>query len=266
METTNNIQPTQQPTSPTNNILADALATHRKMVAASQRQAKSAPHIMIVGPTGEGKSRSLINLPPDKTLFINIENKIPPFPNAQLFMQDNNYVTGFENSKQVDNILAQLKNFTTIRYVFVDGFTKYQEMSMYENRLLGGGWEIMNRYYAQIYNMLESIKKVTDKIIIFTSNDEVTKVEKPDGSSVGRRVVAVDGKWNTKIEKEFALVLFTHVSLKLEGGLPKHSYMFRTQTDGVTSAKTPEGLFPYEIPNDLLPVVKKVEEYFKLSF
>jgi len=41
-------------------------------------------------------------------------------------------------------------------------------------------------------------------------------------------------------------------------------YFFQTNTDGVTSAKTPMGMFDEQlIPNDIVEVLKKVEEYYK---
>lgn len=250
-------------TTPITNTLANALDAHRKSVASKMASTKPSPHIFIVGPSGTGKSRSIKNLPPEQTLIINVEGKILPFENAKSFEEHS--VGGFSDSTQVDGVIRSVANVEGLKYIVVDSFTKYQELSMAENRKIGGGWEIMNRYYAQIFNLFEFIKKVPDKIFIFLANDEIVKVESPSGATNGKRHISCDGKWLTKIEKEFAIVLFTEVKVTLEGGKPKIEYKFRTNTDGITSAKSPEGLFPYEIDNDLLQVIKKVEGYFSLN-
>jgi hypothetical protein len=249
-------------TTPTNNTLAAALEAHRKSVTSRMASNKPSPHLFIVGPSGTGKSRSIKNLPPEKTVVINVESKILPFDNAKVF--DENSAFGFSDSNQVDNVIKAIANVPEIKYIVVDSFTKYQELAMSESRKIGGGWEIMNRYYAQIFNLFEFIKKVPDKIFIFISNDEIVKVETPNGATVGRRHITCDGKWLTKIEKEFAIVLFTELKVTMEGGKRKSEYKFITNSDGVTSAKSPEGLFAYEIDNDLLQVVKQVEKYFGL--
>ena len=40
-------------------------------------------------------------------------------------------------------------------------------------------------------------------------------------------------------------------------------YFFQTNTDGITSAKTPMGMFDERlIPNDIVMVLEKAEEYY----
>ena len=251
------------PTTPTNNALASALEAHRKSVQAKMSSTKPSPHLFIVGSSATGKSRSIKNLPPEKTVVINVEGKTLPFENAKSF--DENAAFGFSDSAQVDAVIKSIANVPGINYVVVDSFTKYQELAMSESRKIGGGWEIMNRYYAQIFNLFEFIKKVPDKIFIFIANDEIVKVEQPNGSTVGRRHITCDGKWLTKIEKEFAIVLFSELKVTNQGGQIKREYKFITNSDGITSAKSPEGLFAYEIDNDLAQVVKQVEKYFSLG-
>ncbi len=255
--------PTPLPTTPTNNALASALEAHRKSVQAKMSSTKPSPHLFIVGSSSTGKSASIENLPKEETSVINVEGKILPFEKAKDF--NDNMFFGFSDSNQVDNAIKSLAVTNGIKYIVVDSFTKYQELAMAESRRIGGGWEIMNRYYAQIFNLFEFIKKVPDKIFIFISNDELVKVEQPNGSTVGRRHIRCDGKWLTNIEKEFAIVLFSEIKVTNEGGKIKREYKFITNSDGITSAKSPKGLFAYEIDNDLAQVVKQVEKYFSLG-
>jgi len=71
----------------------------------------------------------------------------------------------------------------------------------------------------------------------------------------------VDGKeLRGKIEYEFLMVFFTESRKDASG---KMTYNFATNTDGVTSAKTPRGMFEQQlIPNDLAAALKRAKEYF----
>lgn len=60
------------------------------------------------------------------------------------------------------------------------------------------------------------------------------------------------------LEGLFTVVLFTRVKKGKDG----MEYYFVTQTDGVTTAKSPKGMFEtLEIPNDLNYVIQKMNEY-----
>lgn len=59
------------------------------------------------------------------------------------------------------------------------------------------------------------------------------------------------------IEGMFTIVLLSQVEKK-EDGL---RYWFITNNDGTTTAKSPEGMFPEKIPNDLQAVLNRIEEY-----
>ena len=38
---------------------------------------------------------------------------------------------------------------------------------------------------------------------------------------------------------------------------------FSTQSDGTTNAKSPMGMFPYDIPNDIDLMSKRINEYYQ---
>jgi len=60
------------------------------------------------------------------------------------------------------------------------------------------------------------------------------------------------------LEGLFTTVLFTKVKKGKEG----MEYSFITQSDGMTTAKSPRGMFEtLEIPNDLKFVINKINEY-----
>lgn len=64
------------------------------------------------------------------------------------------------------------------------------------------------------------------------------------------------------LEGLFTVILFADVEHNSESG--KNEYFFKTQTNGVNTAKSPDGMFEeYKIPNNLQYVLDKIEEYNK---
>ena len=107
--------------------------------------------------------------------------------------------------------------------------------------------------------MLDSIKN--DKAtIIFTAVDDIVKIPQITGGESSHRRVKVQGKVHEGcIEKEFLLVLFTEVRREKDS----IEYCFQTNSDGITSAKTPLGMFKdLYIPNDLNTVINSLKEYY----
>ena len=62
--------------------------------------------------------------------------------------------------------------------------------------------------------------------------------------------------WLT-LEGLFSIVLMTHV----ENG----KYEFVTQNDGTSTCKSPIGMFPDRMPNDLMKVDSMIREYYSLE-
>jgi hypothetical protein len=52
-------------------------------------------------------------------------------------------------------------------------------------------------------------------------------------------------------------------SIVLQSERSNGSYMFRTNSDGTTIAKSPIDMFPELIPNDLAVVDKTIRDYYK---
>jgi len=46
------------------------------------------------------------------------------------------------------------------------------------------------------------------------------------------------------------------------GERDSRKYIFSTQSDGVTNAKSPFDMFPSQIPNDLNKVAQRIDEYY----
>ena len=90
-----------------------------------------------------------------------------------------------------------------------------------------------------------------DVVVYFLHHTELDAAGKVKAKTIGRML---DEKLT--VEGCFDIVLLAQV----EGG----EHFFTTQSDGYTSAKSPEGMFEQKIPNDLAAVDAAIREYWGL--
>ena len=64
-----------------------------------------------------------------------------------------------------------------------------------------------------------------------------------------------------KITPEGLSTIVTYGDVMVEGG--KRVYYFATQSDGTTNAKSPFGMFPDKIPNDIRKMSDRIDEYYQ---
>lgn len=221
------------------------------------------PLILVVGTSGTGKSYSLKNLPPEKTLVLNIERKPLPFKHAFSFgknMLEISTVPDFEDQ------LRKGLGRQDIDTIVIESGTKFFEELLSHSKSLNKGYDIYNFFNDRVARFLSTIKSNDGKIVIVLGIDEIVKEVTVDGGELASRRMSIVGKqWEGKVEKEFTIVLFT--SVKQEKGKPA-SYQFMTNTNGSNSAKSPPDLFGKDgqyIENDMNFVVNKVLAYYGLE-
>ena len=210
------------------------------------------PIIGIVGGSGTGKSTSLRRLPPNKTTIIDLERKGFPFKEAKAFD-----IISVDKIPDVNPAIE--KAIKNSEIVVFESFTKYCEQLYSYACKMYKGYDVWTYYNKQIRDLLDKVKN-EKAIFIFTAIDEIVRVTQPTGGEYNTRRIKVQGKQHEGcIEKELLMVLFTEVR-KGENSI---DYCFQTNSDGVTSAKTPLGMFDdLYIPNDLNEVIKSCNAYY----
>ena len=209
------------------------------------------PNIILVGPSGSGKSSSLRNLNPSTTAILNTERKQLPFKNAKEFMN-----VPIKSVSEFHSALDKAMESDKIQTMVIESFTSLIEIIFREADIRYKGFDVWSYYNKEIDKILDKSKN-SDKYVVFTAIDGVY-----DGDNgVEERYVAVDGnRWKKRVEKEFVIALFTDVRATDEGV----TYRFRTNTTGRDSAKSPMGMFEsLHIPNNLGKVIVACEEYYK---
>ena len=212
--------------------------------------------IGIVGASGSGKSTSLRNLPTDKTRIIDLERKGLPFPNADDFN-----ITSCANIKDFDAALDVALKDDKCEVIVIESFTKYVEVLIAFAQASFKGFDVWSFYNRNIRMMLDKVKN-DRAVVIFTAVDEIVQIAQPSGDTYNVRRVKVQGKQHEGcIEKEFLMVLFTEAKRGKDG---KVEYVFQTNSDGITSAKTPMSMFnDLYIPNDVNEVINTAKQYYK---
>lgn len=212
--------------------------------------------IAIVGPSGSGKSTSLRNLPPETTRIIDLERKGFPFRSIDKYK-----VIPCDNIAAVDQAVVAAIADKTVTTIVIESFTKYVELLLKLAQMSYKGYEVWSFYNKQIGNFLDKVKN-DHAVVVFTAIDEIVRIPQTDGSESVQRRMSVKGKeWEGKIEKEFLMVLFTEPKKDNTG---KIQYYFQTNTDGITSAKTPMEMFTTpHTDNDLNKVLEAAREYYK---
>jgi len=211
------------------------------------------PLVIILGQSGRGKSTSIRNLPVENTVILNTEQKPLPFKGSSKFKH--NYKIG--NPDHLVTGINKFKDDDSVDVVVIDSFSAWTDLLMEKARNEYKNFDIFNYYNKTIYKLFKTIKDFK-KIVILIAHDEV--VQTADGETI--KSVKVKGKeWEGVIEKEAIVVLYARMIKDKEG---KNQYFFETQTDGVTSAKSPMDMFEQTlIPNDLNLVIKGIKEYYE---
>ena len=213
-------------------------------------------NVAIVGRSGTGKTSSLEQLPDDKTLILNVENKRLPFKTKfkhEYRIKDYRKLIGDNNEGM---LISGIKS-DKFDYIVIDSFTTWAEMVLDFAKKYETGYDIYNKYNDEVSRLMNVIKFQESKIIFVLGIPE--NVEGMDGL-IEKRLKVAGKQWEGSIEKEFPIVFYTSTRKDEE----KMNYFFETQTDGVTSAKSPRGMFDSElIPNDLNQVANTIKGYYK---
>ena len=208
---------------------------------------------MILGNSGSGKSTSLRNLDPAKTMLVQCIRKPLPFRSTVWTSCTKENPDG--SVVRTDNpeaILRVLKN-TKREVVVIDD---YQAVLINEllARSTERGYDKFTDIAKNAWNVFQQAGQLQDwqrvYIMTHTQTDELGQVRmKTVGKMVDNMIVP---------EGYFTIVLRTEI---ING-----QYLFSTQTNGQDCCKSPIGLFAEQhIPNDLAAVDAHLCEYYGIT-
>lgn len=197
--------------------------------------------VLILGESGSGKSASLRNFETEEVGIFNVASKPLPFKKKLRKLDKATY-------KQIIKSLTepQLKTYVIDDSQYLMCFEMFDKVK--EN-----GYGKFTDCAKHFYDLVQFIINCTadDVIVYFLHHCETTETGKVKAKTQGKML---DNQLT--LEGLFAIVLMCVTDGK--------SHKFITQSDGLTTAKSPMDMLPMEMDNDLKAVDSAIREYYEL--
>ena len=212
--------------------------------------------VLIIGRSGSGKTYSLKNFGADEVGVISVEKGRLPFKSDIKVVKIPKSFDG-ENQQQSYATLNAAKYAWVMRAIrsakakaVVIDDSQYLIANEFFDRAYEKGYEKYAQMAVNFRNLIHFINDLDDddKIVYFLHHSEL--------DADGREKVKTIGKMldeKLTVEGCFDIVLYCQ------------DHKFFTQSNGQSSAKSPEGMFELEIPNDLKAVDTTIREYYGME-
>lgn len=198
--------------------------------------------VLIMGESGSGKTYSIKNFDPDEVGIFSVEKNRLPFKKDFKVCKNAGYAV----------IMKALREPKLKSYVIDD--SQYLLVNEFFDRAKEVGYQKFTDLALNFRNLIHFIsREVPDDVIVyFLHHTDLDAAGKVKAKTIGRML---DEKLT--VEGCFDIVLLAQA----DGS----EHYFITQSDGYTTAKSPEEMFDaVKIPNDLKAVDMAIREYWGL--
>ncbi len=209
--------------------------------------------VLVEGRSSSGKTYSTKNFKPDEVGIISVEKGRLPFKSdikvARIPKFDNgDYSPAQINAARYSWIESVIKNSKTKSIVIDD--SQYLLANELFDRANEKGYDKFTSMAANFRGLIHFVNELEDddKIVYFLHHTELDADGKEKIKTIGKML---DEK--LCVEGCFDIVLYCQ------------DYKFFTQANGQSTAKSPEGMFELEIPNDLKFVDTTIREYYGMN-
>ena len=218
-----------------------------------------ANRVLVIGESGSGKSTSIENLDPKTTYLIAVVDKILPFPGGKGKYKSGkggNYFRS-KNSEEICQVMKAVSDSRPeIKTIVIDD-AQYIMSGEAMDKALEKGYDKYSRLAKNMYEVLITPERLREDItVVYLAHS----VDEGANGFVKTKMKTIGKMLDNMITVEglFSVVLLAG-SYKDETGI---HYVFLTQNDGTSTAKSPRGMFTaLSIPNDLKIVLDRVRAY-----
>jgi len=220
--------------------------------------------ILVIGESGSGKSTATRNLNPKETFYINVIGKPLPFKGwKSKFVTYNketkkgNLITANEAPTISAILIAVSEKMPEIKTIIIDD-AQYIMSYEFMKRAKERGFDKFVEIAQNMFNVFIASDRLRDDITVVF----LTHSEDVNGNGYTKTKMKTIGKMlddKITVEGLFTIVLQS-ICRKTQLGM---EYLFMTQNDGTTTAKSPMDMFKTEEPNDLVVILDKVKKYDK---
>lgn len=212
--------------------------------------------VMIFGGSGQGKTYSLKNFKANEIGVISIEKGRLPFRSDIKVIKVPKSFKGDEQSQNYAQVNAAkyawimgMIKAAKVKTIVIDD-SQYLLANELFDRAYEKGYDKFIQMAVNFRNLIHFVNELDDdnKIVYFLHHAEL--------DTDGRNKVKTIGKMldeKLTVEGCFDIVLYCQ------------DHKFFTQANGQSSAKSPEGMFELEIPNDLKAVDTAIREYYGME-
>lgn len=199
--------------------------------------------ILVYGKSGAGKSRSVTTFGEDEIFLVNVIGKRMPTPKH------------FKYELKTDdiNLIADKLSKMPTKVAVIDDGGYIQTNAFMAGHGKGDQFQLYNNIADSMWNLFRFVKNnlPEDVFVYFMMHEDVDDYGNSKLRTIGKLL-------EQKVCLEGMVTITLHAMVK--GG----EHIFVTQSDGYDIAKSPEGMFPKEIPNDLKAVDMTIREYWGL--
>ena len=211
--------------------------------------------VLIIGRSGSGKTYSLKNFKPNEVGVISVEKGRLPFKSEIKTVKVPKDPTNGEardaaqlNAAKYAWIMRAIEK-AAVKTIVIDD-SQYLLVNELFDRTYEKGYDKFTSMAQKFRDLIHSVNELEDdeKIVYFLHHSEL--------DTDGREKVKTIGKMldeKLTVEGCFDIVLYCQ------------DHKFFTQSNGQSTAKTPEDMFELEIPNDLKMVDDTIREYYNMN-
>ena len=209
--------------------------------------------VLIIGKSGSGKTYALKEFKPDEIGVISVEKGRLPFKTdikvakvPSIFEGVKDYATLYR--AKYAWILKAIEQ-SKCKSIAIDD-SQYLLANELFDRANEKGYDKFTQMAANFRGLIHAINEsdVEDKIIYFLHHTEIDTDGREKAKTIGKML---DEKLT--VEGCFDIVIYCQ------------DHKFYTQTNGQSTAKSPEDMFDLEIPNDLKAVDVAIRKYYGMK-